>query len=48
MHDKAVNAGKINKSTKKKTIIRQKTKLNPKVPSGVVILSHPTLRRPTN
>jgi len=47
MHDKAVNAGKINKSTQKKeAIIRQKTKLNPKVPSGVAILSHPTSRRP--
>jgi hypothetical protein len=33
MHAKVVNAGKINKSTqKKKAIIRQKTKLNPKSP----------------
>jgi len=54
MHAKAVNAGKINKSTNKKinnktkdkAIIRQKTKLNPNIPSGVAILLHPTSRRP--
>jgi len=47
MHAKAVNARKItNKHNKKIVIIRQKTKLNPKIPSGLAILSHPTSRRP--